>query len=91
MEVSTMSTRTATKVVATHNTSEALYPKYRSRRPFFTSAKFGNGDLLAELVLGSRINANLTQMTHRRNAMLSEVTAHGLVHLVLLLMVPKPS
>ena len=59
MEVSTMSTRSATKVVATHNTSEALALGSAGHVDLFHLCEVRNGDLLAELVLGSRINANL--------------------------------
>ena len=84
MEVSTMSTWAATKVIATHNTSETFTLRGTSYVNFANLSKVSNGNFFTNSVLRSILYANLTQVANRLGAKLCKMTSHRLVDFVLL-------
>ena len=82
MEVSTMATRTTGEAVALHNAGEALTLGSTGDVDLLHVGESRHGLLVARLVLGSVLDANLTQIAGRLDALLGEMAAHGLVDLL---------
>ena len=84
MEMSTVSTRTATKVIATHNACEAFTFRGTGYINFANLSKISNGNFFTNRVLRSILYTNLTQVANRLSAKLCKMACHRLVDFVLL-------
>lgn len=81
--MSTMSTWATAKTIATHNASETFTLRSTGYINLLYLSKVSNRNFFTNRVLSAISYANLTKVTNRLYTLLSKVTSHRLVYLLL--------